>query len=222
MMFGAPYAPLSVHLPHQPLTPVRDYLAYFGCRPYFAQPVAGFTFRTADLDRPLHRAPHHEDHAHRVMVRYLSGITAESPGLAASVRAMARQLLPTGTVSLELIAGELGLHPKALHRRLAARADHVRRRGRRRSSGHGRPLSAGHRHQPVAPDPRARVRRAECAQPLVPALVRLQREQLPQGGARRDPRGGRLGDRGSLTVVACFTRLRRPPGPTRLACDVRP
>lgn len=116
MMFDAPYAPLSVHFPHEALTPVRDYLAYFGCRPYFAQPVAGFTFRTADLDRPLHR----DDHAHQAMVRYLSGITAESPGIAPSVRAMARQLLPTGTVNLELIAGELGLHPKALHRRLAA------------------------------------------------------------------------------------------------------
>ncbi|WP_067974201.1 AraC family transcriptional regulator [Mycolicibacter icosiumassiliensis] len=116
MMFDAPYSPLSVHFPHEALTPVRDYLAYFGCRPYFAQPVAGFTFRTADLDRPLHR----DDHAHQAMVSYLRGIAAESPGLAASVRAMARQLLPTGTVSLELIAGELGLHPKALHRRLAA------------------------------------------------------------------------------------------------------
>lgn len=116
MMFDAPYAPLAVHLPHQALTPVREYLAYFGCRPYFAQPVAGFTFRTADLDRPLHR----DEHAHQAMVSYLRGVTAEEPGLAASVRALARQLLPTGTVSLELIAGELGLHPKALHRRLAA------------------------------------------------------------------------------------------------------
>ncbi|MEB3020833.1 AraC family transcriptional regulator [[Mycobacterium] crassicus] len=120
MMFDAPYAPLSVHLPHEPLTPVRDYLTYFGCRPYFAQPVAGFTFRTADLDRPIHRSPHHEPYAHQAIVQYLHGIAAESPGLAASVRAMARQLLPTGTVTLELIADELGLHPKALHRGLAA------------------------------------------------------------------------------------------------------
>lgn len=116
MMFDAPYAPLSVHLPHEALTPVRDYLAYFGCRPYFAQPVAGFTFRTVDLDRPLHR----DDQAHQAMVHYLRCITAESPGIAGSVRAMARQLLPTGAVSLELIAGQLGLHPKTLHRRLAA------------------------------------------------------------------------------------------------------
>lgn len=116
MMFDAPYAPLSVHLPHEALTPVRDYLAYFGCRPYFAQPVAGFTFRSIDLDRPLHR----DDQAHQAMVRYLQGITAETPGISGSVRAIVQQLLPTGTVNLELVAGQLGLHPKALHRRLAA------------------------------------------------------------------------------------------------------
>lgn len=116
LLFDAPYAPLSVHLPHGPLTPARDYLAYFGCRPYFAQPMAGFTFRAADLDRPLHR----DDLAHQAVVRYLTGIAAPAVGMTPSVRTMARQLLPTGTVSLEVIARELGLHPKALHRRLAA------------------------------------------------------------------------------------------------------
>jgi AraC-like DNA-binding protein len=51
-----------------------------------------------------------------------------------AVRAMVRQLLPTGTASLELIAAQFDLHPKALHRRLAAEKttfaeliDHVRR-----------------------------------------------------------------------------------------------
>lgn len=78
--------------------------------------MAGFTFRTADLDRPLHQ----DELAHQAMVQYLSGITVPSTGTAQSVRTLARQLLPTGTVSLELIAAELGLHPKALHRRLAA------------------------------------------------------------------------------------------------------
>lgn len=109
------YAPLSVHLPHEPLTPVGGYLAYFGCRPYFTQPMAGLTFHTADLDRPLHR----DEVAHQAMVAYLRGITAASASTAQSVRTMGRQLLPTGTVRLELIAAELGLHPKALHRRLA-------------------------------------------------------------------------------------------------------
>ena len=114
-LFGSPYAPVSVHLPHEPLTPAADYLAYFGCRPYFAQPTAGFTFRTADLARPLHR----DDLAHQAVVQYLAGLTAVQPGMTQSVHAMIRQLLPTGTAGLEVVAAALGLHAKALHRRLA-------------------------------------------------------------------------------------------------------
>jgi AraC-like DNA-binding protein len=115
-LLGSRYAPLSVRFPHQPLTPTPDYFAYFGCRPYFAQPIAGFTFRTADLGRPLNQ----DELAHQAMVQYLTGITAHQLGMTQSVRAMVRQLLPTGAASLELVSAQLGMHPKALHRRLAA------------------------------------------------------------------------------------------------------
>jgi hypothetical protein len=54
-LLGAHYTPLTVHLPHQPLTDTADYLTYFGCRPCFTQPAAGFTFRTADLARSLNQ-----------------------------------------------------------------------------------------------------------------------------------------------------------------------
>jgi AraC-like DNA-binding protein len=116
LLFGSPYAPLSVHLPHEPLTPAREYVAYFGCRPRFAQPVAGFSFRTGDLARPLHQ----DELAHQAIVQYLTGMVSPQAGFAHSVRTMVRQLLPTGAASLEVIAAQLDLHPKALHRRLAA------------------------------------------------------------------------------------------------------
>lgn len=115
-LLGARYAPLSVHLPHQALTPAADYLAYFGCRAYFTQPTAGFTFRTADLARPLDQ----DALAHQAVVQYLTGITTHQPGMTQSVRTMVRQLLPTGTASLELVAAQFDLHPRALHRRLSA------------------------------------------------------------------------------------------------------
>jgi AraC-like DNA-binding protein len=115
-LLGAKYAPLAVHLPHEPLTPTADYLTYFGCRPYFTQPTAGFTFRTADLGRPLNR----DALAHEAVVQYLTGIMTNQPGMTQSVRRMVRQLLPTGTASLELIAAQFDLHPRALHRRLCA------------------------------------------------------------------------------------------------------
>ncbi len=68
---GADYSLLSVHLPRDPLTPVSDYLEYFGCRMYFAERITGFTLRSADLRRPLHR----DDVAHRALVEYLKSIT---------------------------------------------------------------------------------------------------------------------------------------------------
>ncbi len=115
-LLGAQYRPLTVHLPHQPLTASADYLTYFGCRPRFVQPTAGFTFRTADLARSLNQ----DALAHQAVVQYLSGITTHEPGMTQSVRVMVRQLLPTGTASLELVAAQFDLHPRALHRRLSA------------------------------------------------------------------------------------------------------
>jgi AraC-like DNA-binding protein len=53
-------------------------------------------------------------------VQYLTGISTHQSGLTQSVRTMIRQLLPTGTASLELIAAQFDLHPRALHRRLCA------------------------------------------------------------------------------------------------------
>jgi AraC-like DNA-binding protein len=46
-------------------------------------------------------------------------ITHHDASLGQSVRELVRQLLPTGTVTLELIATQLNLHPKALQRRLS-------------------------------------------------------------------------------------------------------
>jgi AraC-like DNA-binding protein len=129
-LMGSDYAPLSVHLPHDPLTPKTDYVRYFGCTPHFADRAAGFTVRTADLGRPLKR----DDVAHRAVVDYLNGITPRNAGLVESVRTIVRQLLPTGTATLELVADQFNLHPKTLQRRLAeqgttfaALVDQVRR-----------------------------------------------------------------------------------------------
>jgi AraC-like DNA-binding protein len=114
-MMGSDYAPLSVHVPHDPLTPRADYVRYFGCAPYFAERTAGFTVRTADLGRPLHR----DDVAHRAVVDYLNGITPRNAGIVDSVRTIVRQLLPTGAATLDLVADQFNLHPRAMQRRLA-------------------------------------------------------------------------------------------------------
>ncbi|MFN8032382.1 MAG: AraC family transcriptional regulator [Mycobacterium sp.] len=115
-LLGAEYAPLSVHIPHEPLGDVEDYRHYFGCRPVFGERAMGFTIRSADLTRPLQR----DTLAHDAVVQYLKTVTSAEPRTIASVRTLVRQLLPSGRVTLDLIAAQLGLHPKALQRRLAA------------------------------------------------------------------------------------------------------
>ncbi len=130
LLMGADYTPLKVHLPHEPLTPRADYVRYFGCTPEFAAPAAGFTVRTADLSRPLHR----DDVAHKAVVDYLNGITPHDAGIVESVRIIVRQLLPTGAATLDVVANQFNVHPKTLQRRLAdegttfaALVDQVRR-----------------------------------------------------------------------------------------------
>lgn len=115
-LLGADYSPLSVHLPHEPLAARKDYGQFFGCRTLFAEPISGFTIHTADLHRPLKQ----DALAHRAVVQYLNTLIVHDSTMSESVRAVVRQLLPTGAVSLEMIARQFQLHPKALQRRLSA------------------------------------------------------------------------------------------------------
>jgi AraC-like DNA-binding protein len=115
-LIGPQYIPLSVHLPHKPLTAVEDYRKYFGCRPRFADRVAGFGMRTADLACPLN----HDELAHRAVVEYLTALIGRTAsGMSPSVRAIVRQLLPTGAANLDVIAAQFNVHSKTLQRRLA-------------------------------------------------------------------------------------------------------
>lgn len=119
LMLGADYAPMTVHLPHKALSPVGDYRTYFGCVARFGEKNAGFTIRTADLARPLN----HDQLAHQAVVSYLNTITQRDASIAQSTRTMVSQLLPTGAVTMKLIAPQLNLHPKALQRRLATEGE---------------------------------------------------------------------------------------------------
>lgn len=116
-LFGQHYAPVAVHFPHQPLGDREGYVDYFGCTPAFAAPVAGCTLRATDLARPLER----DDVTHQTLVEYLRTIVSDHrPGISGSIRHMVRQLLPTGAVTLDVVAVQFTLHPKTLQRRLAA------------------------------------------------------------------------------------------------------
>src|ERR1700756_5583269 len=61
--------------------------------------------QTRCLDPRLHGGGNRHGRGPRGRGQYLFGITTHQPGMTQSVRTMIRQLLPTGTASLELIAG---------------------------------------------------------------------------------------------------------------------
>jgi AraC-like DNA-binding protein len=117
-ILGGDYTPLSVHLPHSALTATSDYIRYFGCTPHFAEPAAGFGLRASDMRRRIAA----DGPAHKSVVTTLSAMVAasETPTLTEAVTDLARVLLPTGAVGIDLVAAQLELHPRALQRRLAA------------------------------------------------------------------------------------------------------
>ncbi|KXF51971.1 AraC family transcriptional regulator [Rhodococcus sp. SC4] len=115
-LLGSAYAPVAVHLPHEPLSPREHYLHYFSCTPRFAERDAGFTVARSDLDRPLIQ----DRLAHQAVLAYLDTvIDPHVSGMRAPVRELVRQLLPTGAATLPVVAAQFRLHPKALQRRLA-------------------------------------------------------------------------------------------------------
>lgn len=116
LLLGPGFTPLSVHFPHAPLTGTADYRRYFGCPPRFIQAAAGFTIRAADVQRPLSQDPL----THQSALGYLTSILSEhKPAIARSVGDIVRHLLPTGTATIDTVAAQFALHPKALQRKLA-------------------------------------------------------------------------------------------------------
>jgi len=113
---GDAYSPLLVHFSHAPLSDEQSYRDFFSCTPVFNERRNGFTMRTADLAQPLAG----DSQANQVILNYLDSLVlTDEDGILAPTRRLVRQLLPTGTVTLAMIARQLALHPKTLQRQLA-------------------------------------------------------------------------------------------------------
>lgn len=115
-LIGVAYTPVSVHFSHDPLTDRRDYVIAYGCRPLFAQPAAGFTLLTADLGRPLR----HDPVLHHAAVEQLDAqVGRRSSTTAGSVADLVAPLLPGGPITVDFVAEQFSVHPKALQRSLS-------------------------------------------------------------------------------------------------------
>lgn len=131
LLAGTDFRPVSLQLRHRPLTDPTDYEAYFGCRVEFEADGYGFRFDQRVLSRQLAV----DSAVHEVVQEYLSSIAiaAETSTTDAVVR-LIRRMLPTGSLDLDLVAGQLAQHRRTLQRQLAqqgtsfgALVDQVRR-----------------------------------------------------------------------------------------------
>lgn len=116
LLAGDGFRPTAVHLRHEPLGDPADYLRYFGTTVRFSREENGFSFPVELIGRRLSS----DAAMHRVAQEYLGALT---PGAADEivepVRVLVRRMLPTGGLSLDLVAEQLALHPRTLQRRLA-------------------------------------------------------------------------------------------------------
>ena len=114
---GTAVNPTATLLPHAPLVEEAAYRAYYGSAVHFSQPRGGLEIRDADLARPVGD----DAQAYAVLVRYLEGLSIpDDRGFADSVRRLVVELLPTGTVAMNVLAKQFALHPKTFQRRLTA------------------------------------------------------------------------------------------------------
>lgn len=110
---------LRVLLRHAPNRPVEDYSVQFGADVRFEEAMDAIEFEPSILGRPL---PNHDADLHRFMKSYLESRVAESgTDTEAVTRMLLETLIPSGQCRIEAVCEQLGMHPRALQRRLKER-----------------------------------------------------------------------------------------------------
>jgi AraC-like DNA-binding protein len=115
MIAGRGFRPLEVTFSHARRLPAAQYSAAFDCPVRFDCAEDSLVFPTQLLERRLHSA---DRSAAGLAIEYMrmSTLTAS---YAAVVSTQISRLLPQGSPTLARVAQSLGLHPRALQRRLA-------------------------------------------------------------------------------------------------------
>jgi AraC-like DNA-binding protein len=120
LLLGEDFSPRVVHFRHEPLTSTASYDEYFGCPVRFGKETTEFSFGAALLARPLGA----DSAVHEVVRQYLSSVTVPANTVVVEqVQSLIKRMLPTGGLSIELVASHLALHPRTLQRELAAEGE---------------------------------------------------------------------------------------------------
>jgi AraC-like DNA-binding protein len=108
----------KVHFRHQPISSRSTYRRYFSCEVCFGQNEDGVFFSEKDMACPIIGS---DPDARTMAALFIdTEFARHHPPLHAMVRGMILQRLGTDECTNDHIAAELKLHPRTLHRRLAA------------------------------------------------------------------------------------------------------
>lgn len=118
-LLGGPGAgPAAISFLHEQLGPDAAYAEALGCPVRFGQTWCGVELSPSLAGKRIDSA---DPETRRIAAKYLeSQYPPSAATLADRVAELTRRLLPTSQCSAEVIADQLGMHPRTLQRRLAA------------------------------------------------------------------------------------------------------
>jgi AraC-like DNA-binding protein len=106
---------------HEPLSPTSTYRDYFGCTVRFGQSMNGVLFADRDLDTPIPKA---DPQVYELATNYIEQrLPATDSLFGPRIRLIVERLLLAGKCTHNGVASMLGMHPRALQRRLRAEGE---------------------------------------------------------------------------------------------------
>ncbi len=111
----------EVWLTHQPLSAPQTYREYFGCAPRFGQSMNGLLFADGELDLPI---PMADPQVYELATNYIEQRLPPTDAVfGPRIRTIVERLLLEGNCTHSAVASMLGIHPRALQRRLRAEGE---------------------------------------------------------------------------------------------------
>lgn len=111
----------EVWFSHGPIAPTATYRDYFGCTVRFGQRMNGLLFNDRDLDTPI---PEADPQVYELATNYIENrLPATDSLFGPRIRLIVERLLLAGNCTHNGVASILGIHPRALQRRLRAEGD---------------------------------------------------------------------------------------------------
>jgi AraC-like DNA-binding protein len=111
----------EVWFTHEPLSPLATYRDYFGCAVRFGQSMNGVLFADSDLDVPNPKA---DPQVYELATNYIEQrLPATDSLFGPRIRLIVERLLLAGNCTHNGVASVLGMHPRALQRRLRAEGE---------------------------------------------------------------------------------------------------